>query len=146
MAEAAEASTGARRTCARETARTAEQHCREFHNASVHRGELDYAVERIVELCYAPQEGEIEERMDQDILLSILESADERTLFSVLIRLALAGHLEEPHGDQPDYLKQAASIFGVESARKKARKKTPAAKGKAARNSTKPKTKKGGAR
>jgi hypothetical protein len=62
----------------------------------VHWGELDYAVERIVELYYAPQEGESEERMDQDILLSILESTDERSLFSVLIRLALAGHLEEP--------------------------------------------------
>jgi ParB family chromosome partitioning protein len=114
--------------------------------ALVHLGELDYTVEQIVELYYAPQEGQSEERMDQDILLSILESADERALFSVLIRLALVPYLREPQPDQPDYLQQAAPAFGLEPAKKKVAKKTPAAKGKAARSGKKPKAKKRGAR
>lgn len=110
--------------------------------ALVRLGELDYTIERVVELYYDPQEGEGEERMDQDVLLSILEPADDHTLFSVLIRLAFVGYLREPHPDEPDYLKQAASAFGVESATKK----TPAAKGNIVRSNKKPKAKKGGAR
>jgi ParB family transcriptional regulator, chromosome partitioning protein len=112
--------------------------------ALVHLGDLEYTAEAVVDLYYAPHEGESEERMDQDVLLSILRSADERALFSVLIRLALVGHLREPHPDQPDYLKQAVSAFGVERANRKPQKKTPPAKAKVA--SKKPKAKKGGAR
>jgi hypothetical protein len=35
--------------------------------ALVHLGEFDYTVEQVVELFYAPQEGESDGRMDQDI-------------------------------------------------------------------------------
>lgn len=113
--------------------------------ALVHLGDLDYTVERVVELYYdTSTQSEDEEQMEQDVLLSIVQSADERALFSVLIRLALVAYLREPHPDQPDYLKQAASAFRVEIAMKKAAKKTPAAKGKLA--SKKAKLKKGGAR
>jgi hypothetical protein len=111
--------------------------------ALVHLGELDYTVEQVVETYYAPQEGESDERMDQDVLLSILQSADERALLSVLIRLALVTYLRGPHPDQPDYLKRAVSAFGLEPAKKKAAKKTPVTKAKTARSGKKPKTKKG---
>lgn len=111
--------------------------------ALVHLGELDYTVEQVVEIYYAPQEGESDERMDQDVLLSILHSADERALFSVMIRLALVTYLREPHPDQPDYLKQAVSAFGLEPTKKKTAKRTPVAKAKTTRSSKKPKTKKG---
>jgi ParB family chromosome partitioning protein len=114
--------------------------------ALVHLGELDYTVEQVVELFYAPQEGRSDKQMDQDILLSILQSADERVLFTVLIRLALVTYLRRPHPEQPDYLKQAVSAFGLEPPKKKAVKETRATKGKAARNGKKPKVKKGGAR
>jgi ParB family chromosome partitioning protein len=111
--------------------------------ALVHLGELDYTVEQVVEIYYGPQEGEGDERLDQDVLLSILQSADERALLSVLIRLALVTYLRGPHPDQPDYLKQAVSAFGLEPAKKKPAKKTPAAKAKTARSGKKPKNKKG---
>jgi ParB family transcriptional regulator, chromosome partitioning protein len=110
--------------------------------ALVHLGELDYTVEQVVEIYYGPEEGESDERMDQDILLSILQSADERALFSVMIRLALVTYLREPHPDQPDYLKQAVGAFDLEPA-KKAAKKTPVTKAKTARSGKKPKNKKG---
>jgi len=111
--------------------------------ALVHLGELDYTVEQVVEIYYGPQEGEGDERLDQDVLLSILQSADEHALLSVLIRLALVTYLKGPHPDQPDYLKQAVSAFGLEPAKKKATKKNPAAKARTARSGKKPKTKKG---
>jgi hypothetical protein len=64
----------------------------------------------------------------------------------VLIRLAFVTYLSEPHPEQPDYLKQAVSVFGLESLKKKSIKNRPAARGKAARIGKKPKAKRGGAR
>jgi ParB family chromosome partitioning protein len=114
--------------------------------ALVHLGEFDYTVEQVVELFYAPQEGESDGRMDQDILLSILKSADQCVLWTVLIRLALVTYLREPHPEQPDYLKQAVSVFGLESPKKKSIKNRPAARGKGARIGKKLRAKRGGAR
>lgn len=53
-----------------------------------------------------------EDRRDgEEILLEVLHSAAEKQLTAFAVRLALIDHVQAPRDGQPDYLKEAASIF-----------------------------------